>query len=206
MEDIIVRRAALDDVDALCDICREGWPGTLLWDGPRFLARNWWRAVFRYSSAETWIWSSGGEIYGVGVLVKDMAHWNEEPLYPERNLFVRLLAALTCPRLVLSRLLKRMMVVKSPPCDCSTLETVSKNVESPVWIRLIAVSQSKRRQGIGRKILQFCDSRTLEFNRKAVKLFVFSDNKPARCLFSQEGFVCTDHRHNGCVYTKVLNG
>ena len=57
MEDVTGHLATLDDVDALCDICREGFPGTLLWDGPRFLARGWWKDVLRSSLAETWVWS-----------------------------------------------------------------------------------------------------------------------------------------------------
>ena len=204
MEDVVGRLATLDDVDAMRDICREGFPGSLLWDGPGFLARGWWRDVLRSSSAETWVWSSGHEIAGVCVLVKDMKVWTAEPLYSERSFYVRLFAAIACPRLVLSRFLKKMRIVQSPASDCPTSEAISINSEHSIWIRLVAVARHKQRQGVGRKILQFCERRALELNRKVLECFVFSDNKASRGCCLQQGYVCKEHRHNGCVYMKAL--
>lgn len=204
MEDVVGRLATLDDVDALCDICCEGFPGSLLWDGPRFLARGWWRDVLRSSSAETWVWSSGHEITGVCVLVKDMKVWAAESLYSERSFCVRLFAALACPRLVLSRFLKKRRIVQSPVTDCPTSEAISTNTEHPMWIRLVAVARHKQRRGVGTKILQFCERRTRELNRRVLECFLFSDNKASRRCFSQQGWVCKEHRRNGCVYMKLL--
>jgi len=204
MEDVVGRPATLDDVDALCNICREGFPGSLLWDGPGFLARGWWRDVLRSSSAETWVWSSGREISGVCVLVKDMKAWEAEPLSSERNFYVRFFAAIACPRLVFSRFLKKRRIVRSPADDCPTSEAVSINTEHLMWIRLVAVARHRQRCGVGRKILEFCERRARELNRRGVEAFVFSDNKASRYWLSQQGWVCREHRHNGRVYMKAL--
>ena len=204
MEDVVERLATLDDVGALCGICREGFPGSLLWDGPGFLARGWWRDVLRSSSAETWVWSSGHEIAGLCVIIKDMKVWAAEPLYSERNFYVRLLAAIACPRLVLSRFLKKRRIVQSPATDCPTSEAISTNTEHSMWVRLVAVARHKQRHGVGSKMLQFCERRARELNRKILECFIFTDNKASQRCVSQQGWVCKENRHNGCVYMKAL--
>ena len=204
MGEIAARQATLGDVKLLMNLCREGFPGTLLWDGPRFLARNWWRAVLRSLSAETWLFLIDGEPSGLCVLVKDMNGWQAEPLYAERSWTVRLFAAALCPKLVLSRLVKKVLAPGPLPSECPRYEAVVTATGKRTRIKMLAVAKRKRRQGVGRRILQFCENRTLELGREAVELVVFIENASARRLYVQQGYVCTDHKRDRCVFTKVL--
>ena len=204
MRNIVIRRATLGDADVLADICRSSFPDSLLWTGPRFLSQKWWKAVINSDSAETWVCLKDGEIGSLGVLVTDMAGWKKEKLYPERNMCVRLFALAMCPRLIISKIVKLISAAKAPVSNCPTSNIARTNIESQIWLRLIAVSPQMRRQGLAKRILQLCEERALERHRQAIQLFVFSNNKTPRSFFVQQGFVCTNHRRKGCVYTKVL--
>jgi ribosomal protein S18 acetylase RimI-like enzyme len=202
MPDIVIRRATCDDIAALLNICRDSFPGSLLWTGPRFISKNWWKAVVKSDSAETWVCLNDGEICGFGVLVTDMAGW--EKLHPDPNILVKLCAALMCPRIAFSRLVTMLRVAKKPATACPPSRISEVNIKSSTWIKYFAVSPHMRRHGLAKKILRICEERTLELQRRVVQLFVFSNNEIARRFYMEDGFVCTDHQRRGCVYTKIL--
>jgi GNAT superfamily N-acetyltransferase len=203
MREITARRATEEDLEFLTDLCRRSFPGTLLWDGPRFMARNWWRCVLRSSAAETWVFSSDGQPSAFCVVVRDMKGWQAEPLYPERSKMVRSLAAALRPRLVLTRLTAKRRTPTPPASECPRSAAVAAT-GGRIWVRLLAVAPEKRRQGIAVRMLRWCESRAVELGRNAIELFVFFEHTSARRLYAQQGFVCTEHRRNGCVFTKVL--
>jgi ribosomal protein S18 acetylase RimI-like enzyme len=198
------RQATLEDVELLTSLCGGGFPDTLLWGGPRFRSRNWWRYALRSSWGETWVFSIDGEPSGLCVLVREMNRWQADVLPAERNRAARLCAAVLCPKLVFWRLAKTVLGAGSPPSECPKSEAVRTASGRRTRIRLLAVAPCKRRQGVGRQMLQFCENRTLELGYKIIDLFVFAENAPARRLYVEQGYVCTDHRLSGCVFTKVL--
>jgi GNAT superfamily N-acetyltransferase len=202
--DVAARRATRDDIEFLMDLCRSGFPGTLLWDGPRFLSRSWWTSIVQSSAAETWLFSSDAEPCGICVLVQDMNGWRAEPLRAERSWAVRVCAAALCPQLALPRLAKKLLGPGPAVCQCPTSEAVAAAGGSRTHLRLLAVAPHKRRQGLGRRILQFCEDRTVERGREIIELVVFPENAAARRLYAQQGYVCTNHRRTGCVFTKIL--
>ena len=148
MENVVIRQATLDDVEALADICRSSFPGSLLWTGPRFLSDKWWRAVINSNSAETWLCLNGKKIDSLGVFVTDMDGWEKEKLYPERNMFIRSFALAMCPRLVFSKLIKMITTTKAPATNCPTPKIARTDIESRIWLRLIAVQPQMRGQGL----------------------------------------------------------
>lgn len=207
MGEIAAQQATLDDIELLIDLSREGFPSTLTWDGPKFLSRNWWRVVLRSPFAEAWLFSINGEPSGLCVLLKDMNGWQAEPLYAEHSLTVRALAAVLCPKLVLSRLARLVRKVLTPgrlPFKCPRSESIVKAMGERTRIKLLAVAQNKRRQGVGRKILQFCENRTMELGFEIIELSVIIENTSARRLYMQQGYLCTDHKRDSCIFTKVL--
>jgi GNAT superfamily N-acetyltransferase len=109
------------------------------------------------------------------------------------------------PGLLLSKLARAIRPVRYPRSECQAHRGAGLSDESTTWIRLVVVAPQHRRQGIAKKMLGFCERRTRELQRKAVQLFVFSEYQSARRLYLQQGFACTEHRHNGCVFTKVLD-
>ncbi len=201
--EIEARQATLLDVEWLIDLCRDGFPGTLLWDGPRFRWRKWWQSVLRSASAETWLFSLDHEPSGACVLVLDMKKWQAEIQGAERSWAVRLCAAALCPKLVVSRLVKRVLGNRSPTSACPKSEPVVGATGSHTRIRLLAVASYKRRQGVGRTILRFCERRTLELGRDTINLVVSAENASARRLYAQQGYVCTAHGDDRCVFTKI---
>ena len=202
--EIAARRATPEDVGVLMDLCRGGFPGTLLWDGPRFLSGSWWTSAVQSASAETWLFSIDAEPCGVCVLVHDMDGWQAEPFSPKRSWAVRLRAAALCPKLVLSRLVKKVLGPGPAACECPRSEAVAAATGSRTHIRLLAVAPHRRRQGAGKSILQFCEDRTTELGREIIELSVFTENTSARRLYVQQGYVCTNHGRAGCVFTKLL--
>jgi GNAT superfamily N-acetyltransferase len=201
---IEVRQAVMSDIELLVTICQQSFHGTLLWNGPRFISRNWWRSVLKYSFAETWIFSIDNEPSGFCVFILDIKKWWAELPYVERSKAVRLCAAALCPKLVLSRLLDKLLVKRPLLSVCPKSECVAKATGARTRIRLLAVAPQNRRRGIGVKILQFCENRTIEIGCKIIELTVFNEHTSARSLYLKHGYVCTNHKHNRCVFTKVL--
>jgi GNAT superfamily N-acetyltransferase len=202
--EIAARRATPGDIPSLMDICRAGFSGSLLWDGPRFLSRNWWKSVLASCSVETWVFPVHDEVCGVCVLVTDMEKWLAEPLRSERSRALRWCAAALCPRLVLSRLVKTVLAPRPVPCAFPRSEAAAPATAHRTWIRLLAVAPDKRRLGMGRKILQLCEDRTLALGRQVIGLSVFKDNIAAQRLYAQQGYVCTNYEHDRYVFTKLL--
>jgi ribosomal protein S18 acetylase RimI-like enzyme len=203
-ENFMMRQAGTGDAEVLATICRESFSGSLLWNGPRFLARDWWKAVIQTSSAETWVCLQDNEVSAFCVLVKDKAQWSGEPLPFERTGLIKLLAGVMCPGLLLSKLARMVRPAQYPRSECQGHQGVALADDSLLWIRLLAVSPRHRRQGIAKAMLQLCERRTRELQRKVVQLFVFSTDQPARHLYLQQGFLCTNHKKNGCVMMKAL--
>ena len=202
--EMAARQATLGDVELLIDLCQRGFPDTLTWGGPRFLSRNWWRSALRSLSAETWLFSIDGKPSGLCVLVQDINGWWAKPLYAERSWTFRLFAAALCPKLILSRLVKKILAPRPLPSECPRSEAIATATGSRTRVRLLAVAPDKRRQGFGKRILQFCENRTMELGREIIELFVSIENASARHFYAQQGYVCTRHKRDGCVFTKVL--
>jgi ribosomal protein S18 acetylase RimI-like enzyme len=199
-----MRRGTPDDVDALIDICRDSFPESLLWTGTVFSARKWWMSAIASDSCETWICLIGVKIAGFCILITATLAWESERSDRDMNLFARLLAASVSPGFVMRRIWKKIIAVRTASVNESLSATSYKENGSDAWIGLIAVAPQMRRQGLARKMLQFCEERTLQLNRKAIKLVVLPDNRPACLLYKEKGFIRTACIPTGHVYTKIL--
>jgi len=199
----VIRRGTPDDMDSLIDICHDSFPESLLWNSPRFFGRKWWKSVIASKSGEAWICINGERIAGFCVLITNTGRWNSEKSGRDMNLFALLLAAAFSPRFAIRRVREKIAGIGIASADESLSTTPCNDNGTDTWIGLIAVSPQMRGRGFAKKMLQFCEERTLQLHRNAIKLVVIPSNKSACRLYEGQGFIRTTYSSIGYVYKKV---
>lgn len=213
INEITFRRVSVADIDSLVDICRDGFPNAVCWQGPRFVAKKWWKLRLKCSSSETWVCLNEGRVAGfLGLIINQSGFAKENQKYGLCFLS-KIIALMFCPRIALSRI-KRLVIShtrKNKNVDVSVLSNVQlphsdcSEGRSVIWIRPMAVSQHMRRRGLGKKILRFSEIRTMALHGEVIKLNVETFNHPAIRLYEKEGFTRTSKASGYIYYTKMLN-
>lgn len=201
---LLIRRAKLEDIDTLVDICRETFPDAIEWRAPRFSARKSWCHALTSAASETWVCSTNGEVAGCVTLVTDEAAHAREKRKRAGGFLAKSLTLVTCPRLLFLRIFKRKLGWPGSPEKCRSTVKSAPSQEQRTWIEPMAVSPHMRRKGLAKKMLEHCEKRTLELNRDTVKLLVDLDNRAAIELYEKWGFVRVHQTSAGYVYAKIL--
>jgi GNAT superfamily N-acetyltransferase len=210
--EITFRRVSVADIDSLVDICRDGFPNAVCWQGPRFVARKWWKLRLKCSSSETWVCLNEGRVAGFLGLIINQSEFAKENQKNGIGLLSKTIALMFRPRIALSRI-KRLVIShtrKNKNVDVSLPSNVQlpnsdfSRGRSVIWIRPMAVSQHMRRRGLGKKILRFSEIRTLALHGEVLKLNVETFNDPAIRLYEKEGFTRTSEASGYIYYTKIL--
>lgn len=211
--EITFRRVSVADIDSLVDICRDGFPNAVCWQGPRFVARKWWKLRLKCSSSETWVCLNEGRVAGFLGLIINQSEFAKENQKYGLGLLSKTIALMFCPRIALARI-KRLVIShtrKNKNVDVSLPSNVQlpnsdfSKGRSVIWIRPMAVSQHMRRRGLGKKILRFSEIRTMALHGEVIKLNVETFNDPAISLYDKAGFTRTSKASGYIYYTKVLN-
>ena len=210
---IKIRRATLDDIDALIDICCDSFVDDLRWHSLPFIVRRWWKLYVDSVAREVWVCLTNGEIVGFVILVIDPT----KALYENRKrspcLLMRMLGLIWCPRLVLNHIRKLITahLMKNTIGSANRLiesqvvnSGLSKTVNA-VWIEPMAVTPKMRRRGLAQELLKHCQKRVVELKMNAIKLGVNISNKAACSLYKKAGFVCTSNGKYTDIYTMRVN-
>ncbi len=199
-----VRRASAGDVDALIEICRQGFLESLRWHGVRGAAVNWWMKAIDTEAAETWVYAPDGVVSGVCLLVTDRELWGRQAARRKPGFGCTLASSLMHPRRAAAILLRRIAAAFA-----QRRNRVGASAPDPsgrtAWIELIAVLPSMRGHGVGRRLLEVCEDRTLELGCTAIGLCVDTRNESAIRLYEAIGYVRGRPTNSGWSYVKRLS-
>lgn len=199
-----VRRASVRDVDALIEICRQGFPDSLRWHGVRPVAVNWWRAAIDTEAGETWVYAPDDVVFGFSLLITDRELWSREATRRRAGFGCALASLLMHPVRAVAVLRKRIVAAlakRRNQVRASTTDVPSRTT----WLELIAVSPSMRGRGVARRLLEVCDDRTLEAGCTAIGLCVDTQNESAIRLYEAIGYVRGPLTGSGWSYVKSLS-
>src|SRR5690606_32477374 len=159
----------------------DAFPGSGRWAAPRIGCR-WWRAALGCPGAETWLTEIAARPVGLLLLVADEREWARwVALRQPRTVDVIAAAPWLVPAVV--HRIKREIVSLSS--DRGTLAGEREGVDGRprLWLELLAVDPSVRRQGIGARLLKHADERAMALRRKYIRLLVERGNVAARTLY-----------------------
>ncbi len=200
-----IRRSGCEDIDQLIKICRASFPDSLKWQGPAFYARKWWKSTLQLTSCEVWVCLLDGQPAGFSMLLTDVSRYNKEKCRLSRNPLFALFAFATCPKLFITKILRKISKAIHRPCKDNHAGDIDGLVCSATWLELIAVSSHMRRMGLAARLLEFCVERTKQFGRDAISLRVEANNTNAIRLYEKCGFAGTGQSGSSLAYEKVVN-
>ena len=195
-----LRRARVEDMDALCALAAAAFPSSLRWNSLRALGRRRWRAVMDSMGSELWVAVDGAAIAGFAQLVVDHAAWKRASATAYADWALRLLAILLNPAVVVRRVRRFDVAAILPHVEVSS----AVPNDQTTWLEVIAVSRQHLRQGVGRVLLNQLESRTRALGLRAIGLRVDTNNEAARSLYTRAGYRLTGKSANGLIYQKVL--
>lgn len=201
---VSVRRAGYEDVGELVNICRKSFPDSLKWRGLTSSAEKWWRIAIDLPCCETWVCLCDGKIEGYVLLISDINRYNQEKKKQRPSLGTMLLILMIYPRLLITKILKRVFSRNSTSIRQVITDDSKKSADELLWVELIAVSPNSRGKGLGAAMLKFCEQRAAELQRKAIKLNVNKKNIDPIRLYERSGFVKTVETRYEYIYTKPV--
>lgn len=208
-----IRRAEARDIDMLSVMSRLCYPYLLRWQGPRFHNKKRWRLVLDDGYGEVWVCSSNEQIIGYITLITDLQKFEKADQEPTPGLFVRLYVLLTCPKLfitlVLRKLLsniqryqRRLFVPKSGDNKIVGSETITSLEERKVpWVGYVAVTPAMQGKGVATEMVRFCVQRARELGYREIWVKVEKKNIGAMKAIKKAGFVVTE-KVNQIIYSK----
>lgn len=186
----LIRRAKLQDIERLGEICRKSFPHTVEWQAPMFLVRRRWERIMSSHAAETWVVSRNREVDGLAVLIVEPGVYKQHMGERSGGLLLRVCAHIFCPRLLFLKVLRHVLSYL-----CRTRKHADTTQTNPlsrdIWIEPIAVAPEARRGGVGTRLLRRCRHRAAELKKDGVKLQVRRSNTRASKFYEKVGFVCT---------------
>lgn len=190
----IIRAANAADIPALTSICAEAFPGERRWLSP-VTATRWWGVVVASDHAEVWVMEDAGSALGLLLIVHDEVGWNAEKTRRRPTMTDVLQAG---PRVWFARR-------STPASNVRSREPSELPVAERVWIELIAIRPIAQGRGLGTRLLDHADERTIALGRRAIRLNVYEANAGAHAAYERTGYL-HDGDHDGRrVYTKHLN-
>lgn len=186
-----IRIAKSGDIDALVHTCRDSFPDDVIWQVPKFVARNRWKRILSSAVAETWVYLRDSQVVAFVTLVRDITTYQQEKRLQGGGPVFKACAYLVCPKLCLQKAARKigLFIRRSKTRNSAFDEKVI--LKNCTWIEPIAVSPSMRGRGIGRKLLEHCKERTCQLQIDGIKLNIYPTNLEARKFYERCGFVCT---------------
>ena len=199
-----IRPAETEDIDALVDICRKGFPDLVRWQIPRFLAKKSWEHILSSAVAETWVCNSGDQVAALVSLVSNMVVYQSEKHPPNMSRIKKLYFHLLCPKLLVKKLLRKICRFFSGSTMITSLGRNQSETTNFAWIELIAVAPDMRKKGMATRLLELCYERTVQLKIDGMKLTVEPDNIAAHNLYKGFGFHCTSQGGDTDIYTMKI--
>jgi len=202
----LIRRAEINDVDILVEICRAIFTKVTIWQVPRFMAKRRWLSILSSSVTETWLCVSNGQVQGFVLLILDMKKYLREKQEQSGGLLLRVYSHISCPKLSLSKVLSKILKLLNrleEPVAVLKSQVISKR---PIWIEPIAVMPQMRRKGLAQELLEHSRKRAVDLGSDAVKLAAEICDKPAISLYEKVGFVPTSNgKYSLVIYTMKVS-
>ena len=206
-ETVNIVRVDKDRIPDLLALCRENFPDSLWWFGPRPAGRAWWTRMLSAPSSEVYIMYVDRRPAGFFLIVSDLRAFSARMnrISPrERVLFgMRYFGLILCPRLILSSVRKWLKKAERR-AYVSWHDKIAP--ERVAWGDLHAISPDYRRAGLAKQFMHFVEQRTLELGKDAFLGNVEPGNFKVIRMLESIGYRQMGQTDSGLVYGKVLRG
>lgn len=165
-----VRPAKTEDIDALVDICRKGFPDLVRWQIPRFLAKKSWEHILSSAVAETWVFSVDSKVAGLVTLILNAPVFTYEKRHFDGGTLRKFCFYLLCPKLFFHKTLRKIHLFISKSNKKKYTRQNNSNSMNYAWIEPIAVAPDMRKKGIATRLLELCYKRTVQLKMDGMKL------------------------------------
>lgn len=199
-----IRRATIDDIDAIIGICRTAFPNYLIWCTKR-CARRWWDCILRSKSNETWVYQFDTETVALIRLIVDEHSYKKEIRKLKPRIGAMLCVFIVRPQLLFEKILETITRVTSSSVRYSDSNDLGSLAKRSVWVHTRSVLPRMRNKGIGTSMMQFCEQRAIELGYDSIKLFVKTSNKGSIRHHERLGFVRTGKIKDHYSYVKLLS-
>jgi hypothetical protein len=199
-----IRRATLDDIEALIKICRISFPNYLIWCTDR-CARKWWESIIRSKSHETWVYQLDNEIVALIRLVIDPNQYNKEIRKLRPRLSTVLWVFIKRPLFLFTTIIGKIKRVFSSSLSYSDSSRLNSLTKRSLWVHTNAVLPGMRGKGIGTNMMRFCEQRSINLGYDSMKFFIKTNNKGSIRLHERLGFIRIRKIKDNYLFIKLLS-
>lgn len=185
-----LQKAFAHDTQQLIEVCNVSFGESLRWRAMGKLALSWWQTALTSSAVESWCIVDEGRIAALCVLVIDEMQWKIQRRIRRGSNLDILFSILFHPgvafrelqRRIKGSLNRRLIIVNDRPLP------TGYGPRKRTWIELVAVRPEERGKGLGKRLLDCCNRRTIELHREFIALRVESANLSAKRLYENAGY------------------
>ncbi len=199
-----IRPAVIGDLNALVEICRLSFPGSLRWQGPRRIAARLWRRWLSSGSCRCWVCSRGMEVLGFVVFILDCDRYRAEAETRAVTSLDSAVLLMWHPLLAIKKAISKLSLYRATPQSVSVRKDMPNVLQKCTWIELIAVRPDVQGRGLGAMMLEHCATVTRTLGCEMVKLKVNKDNVQAFRAYERVGFEVTAEDADAYTYTYLL--
>lgn len=202
-DEILIRYATENDLEALINISRISFPRLLVWC-TRGQSKKWWKSSLASQFSETWICQSNGQVAGYVRLVTDLKQYQKESQELRPDLMTLFYAFSIRPWLLLIKIVNKIIYVTSTRVRYIDSDD-PKEYNNSLWGYTMAVLPEMQNKGIGTSMIQFRDQRALELGYDSIKIWIKKKRKVSIRLHEKYGFIRTAKIGQYFEYLKVLS-
>jgi GNAT superfamily N-acetyltransferase len=204
-EKVDIVRVDANAVDELIAVCRESFPDSLWWNGPRIAARAWWLFMLSAPSAEAYEMYVNNRPVGFFLIVSDLSSFNlyvNKISLRDRFLFtLRFFGLMVHPGLMTHTVKK--LIKRSEKREYVSWHD-KFNPEDVVWGDLFSIIPKYRRAGLAKQFMRFAEQRTIELKKEVFAGNVEPDNLKIISLVESLGYRKIGQTDSGLVVGKRL--
>lgn len=209
--DTPIRTAHPEDAARLTEIVRACFPSAPEWRSPATLVNRWWRSLLQDGRCKVLIAEQDGEVAGFVLYVESEADWVRIESVGPHSKPAKILAVLSHPRILRSRLAKRRRVAKifaahdqSDPQASVPDDITERWRDAEFFLGLIGVDPAFRGSGHGTRLLQACEQLALARNAAFVRIHMDPRNTQAQAVYARSGYTKSGHDAKSLIMVKTL--
>lgn len=193
----VIRPARYSDVGEIIEISRASFPFVFV-----RRTRKWWTLAMDSSSCEIWMLEVDGHVAGFVVLVEDVVAYDALMKKCKACVPYIFLTLIQSPRVSFEKIVNKVRWMIGH--NRKRGKQVKGRLQKSLWVKPIALYPKFRSQGLGSKLMAFCQQRAGEMGAQSLKLMVEGKNVRAMKFYKGVGFGMTSRGVYGDIYEKVL--
>jgi len=203
-----VFKVSINDIDDLIDICKDCFPNSFNYQGPRYMLKKKWLLYLKSGSVEIYAIRINNEIACFYELIIDIQLFNQTRKKSEKHLMrylTYLYVSITKPRCVIPTLKKYMKEkIFTTPAMQINHKGDSFDINKMAWGELQGVHSKYRGSGLSKIMQKHILNRCIELGKNVIGCVNAPDNIPVMNLHKAFGYAIASENKYGFVMKKFL--